>query len=79
MKNGELLRAAEAAGFECLVTSDQNLSYQQNLQGRAIAVVTLTRQKWAVLSGHLQAIRSAVDGSKPGSFQVVDCSGPEKR
>src|ERR1041384_3862636 len=35
--NGELLAAAEAAGFEVLLTTDKNLRYQQNLTGRKIA------------------------------------------
>jgi len=61
MKNGELLRSAELSGFQCLVTSDQNLSYQQNLADRSIAVITLTRQKWAILKDHLYAIQAAVD------------------
>jgi hypothetical protein len=30
-KNGDLLTAAEAAGFDVLVTTDKNLRYQQNL------------------------------------------------
>jgi len=34
LTNGELLRAAEAAGFEVMVTADQNLAYQQNLTTR---------------------------------------------
>jgi len=50
-----------------------NLSYQQNLQSRSIAVVTLTRQKWKILEIYLQEIQAAVDQAKPGSFQVVDC------
>lgn len=29
-KNGELLAAAEQAGFEVLITADKNLRYQQN-------------------------------------------------
>jgi beta-glucosidase len=33
-----LLDAAEAAGFEVLVTADKNIWYQQNLTGRRIAV-----------------------------------------
>jgi predicted nuclease of predicted toxin-antitoxin system len=35
LKNGRLLDAAEAAGFEVLVTVDQNIPDQQNLAGRA--------------------------------------------
>ena len=31
LENGELLNEAEAAGFEVLITTDKNLSYQQNL------------------------------------------------
>jgi hypothetical protein len=31
LENGKLLDEAEAAGFEVLVTTDKNLSYQQNL------------------------------------------------
>jgi hypothetical protein len=32
VENGELLTLAEAAGFEVPVTTDQDLSYQQNLK-----------------------------------------------
>jgi hypothetical protein len=31
LTNGDLLLQAEAAGFDLLVTTDQNLRYQQNL------------------------------------------------
>jgi hypothetical protein len=36
-KNGELLALAEQAGFDVLVTTDQNLLHQQNLRGRKMA------------------------------------------
>jgi hypothetical protein len=41
LENGALLNAAEAAGFDVLLTTDKNLSYQQNLSGRKIAIVVL--------------------------------------
>ena len=41
LKNGRLLEAAEAAGFEVLITVDQNIPDQQNLSGRRIALVIL--------------------------------------
>jgi hypothetical protein len=41
--NGELLNAAEAAGFEVLITTDRNLRYQQNLTNRKIAIVVWGR------------------------------------
>jgi len=41
LKNGELLKAAEDAGFDVLVTPDKNIRYQQNLTVRTIALVVL--------------------------------------
>lgn len=39
LTNGELLTAADQAGFQVLLTTDKNIRYQQNLAGRKIAVV----------------------------------------
>jgi len=41
--NGELLQAAERAGFDLLLTTDQNLVYQPNLTSHKIAIVALSR------------------------------------
>ena len=53
LRNGELLDAAEAAGFEVFVTTDRNLRYQQNLTGRKIAIAG-TRSRSAFLVGRAQ-------------------------
>ena len=42
VKNGELLRLAEAAGFSVFLTGDQNLEFQQNLANRYLGVVVLS-------------------------------------
>ena len=39
LKNGDLLKAAEAAKFDVLLTMDQGIEYQQNLTGRKIAII----------------------------------------
>src|SRR6266481_785658 len=39
LENGELLKAAEAAGFNVLVTPDKNIRYQQNLTVRIIIII----------------------------------------
>ena len=39
LENGELLRAAEAAKFDVVVTVDRGFEYQQNLRNRRIVVV----------------------------------------
>jgi predicted nuclease of predicted toxin-antitoxin system len=43
LRNGELLDAAEAAGFDVFLTTDRNIRYQQNLVGRKIAIVVLDK------------------------------------
>jgi hypothetical protein len=43
-KNGELLRLMNQEGFTILLTTDQNLRYQQNLQQAGVAVVVLVAQ-----------------------------------
>ena len=40
-KNGELLRLMNQNSFDILLTADQNLRYQQNLQENDIAVVVM--------------------------------------
>ena len=41
LKNGRLLDAAEGAGFDVLITVDQNIPDQQNLTGRMISLIIL--------------------------------------
>jgi hypothetical protein len=41
LNNGELLSAAEEAGFDVLVTGDKTLEYEQKISGRKIAVLSL--------------------------------------
>ena len=40
-KNGALLTRAETAGFEVLITLDDNMQTEQNMTGRRIAVLVL--------------------------------------
>lgn len=40
-KNGELLRLMNQEGFTTLLTTDQNLRYQQNLEQAGVAVIVL--------------------------------------
>ncbi len=72
LKNGELLAAAEQAGFEVFVTTDQNLSYQQNLANRSIAIVVLGQQQWPTVRPHIQRVVDAVNAATPGSFTEVE-------
>ena len=41
LENGELLTAAETAGFQVFLTVDQGIEYQQNLSNRKLAIIIL--------------------------------------
>ena len=41
LKNGELVLAAEAAGFEVMITVDQNIQDQQNLGSGKLSLLIL--------------------------------------
>ena len=72
LKNGELLDAAEAAGFDVFLTTDRNIRYQQNLTGRRIAIVVLSKSRWKLIKAHLPEIAEAVDAAVPSSFREVE-------
>jgi hypothetical protein len=66
--NGLLLDEAERAGFEAIITSDQNFVSQQNLTGRNIAVVVLSTNTWPVIRAQPQTVQRAVANASPGAF-----------
>jgi hypothetical protein len=79
LKNGDLLVAAEAGGFDVLLTTDQNMRYQQNLAGRRIAVLVVGRQQWPGLRPHVQRVVEAVNAATPGSYTEIDFPPEPKR
>jgi len=70
--NGELLKAAEEAGFEVLLTTDKNMAAQQNLKSRAIAIVVLGNSQWRIVQRHVRKIAATVKAATPGSYSEVD-------
>jgi hypothetical protein len=72
LENGEMLSMAEAAGFEVLVTTDKNLSYQQNLTARKIAIVVLGKGRWTLIQPHVTKVVAAVNAATPGSFTEAE-------
>jgi hypothetical protein len=68
LSNGDLLNAAEMAGFDLLVTTDRRIRYQQNLSARKIAIVVLAGStKWSRI---LERIAAAVGAFPPGYTEV---------
>lgn len=72
LQNGALITRAEAAGFDLLVTTDQNWKYQQNLGARRLAVVVLLSASWPRIEAKAIAVGRAVDEATPGSYTEVE-------
>ena len=71
LQNGALISQAETGGFDVLVTTDQNLKYQQSLSGRRLAVVVLLSTSWPKIQAKVSAVARAVDGATRGSYTEV--------
>jgi hypothetical protein len=72
LSNGDLIEAAEQAGFEVMVTTDKNIRYQQNLGARKIALIVLGHSQWPMVKLVADTIVAAVNTAKPGSYVEVD-------
>ncbi len=71
LTNGQLLQAAQTAGFEVLVTTDRSLRYQQNLTDRRIAVLVLGATSWPRIRAVAGDVANALTRCLPGSHLEV--------
>jgi hypothetical protein len=68
LANGELLAAAEGAGFDAMITADRDIRYQQSLAGRKIA---LTAIHWETIRDNFPEVRAAIKDAKVGNYAMV--------
>lgn len=71
LENGELLAAAEAS-FDLLVTTDQQIRYQQSLAGRQLAILVLSTTSWPRIRNSISEIRDAIATIKAGDYRELD-------
>ena len=71
LTNGELIDAAEANGFDLILTTDKNIRYQQNLASRRIAIIVLSNAQWPVLKLHVALLVAAVNSVTPSSYMEL--------
>lgn len=72
LQNGELITAAENAGYEIFVTTDKNLKYQQNLAGRRLSIIVLMTTSWPRIRAHLAAVVAAIEEARLGGYLEVE-------
>lgn len=78
MENGELLKAAEAANFDVLVTSDQNIRYQHNPRNRKLALIVLGSNIWPIVREYADEIAAEVKAAEPGACKFIEMPLPAK-
>src|SRR6185369_14701880 len=71
LENDDLLNAAKTS-FDALVTTDQNLRYQQNLASRRLAILVLPTTSWPMIQLHLPKVTVAVNALRTGNFVELD-------
>ena len=72
LKNGDLLKRAEQEGFDCLLTADQNLKYQQNLSARRIAIFVVKDTDWKKVKLRAVEIAAALASIQSGNYVEFD-------
>jgi len=72
LQNNQLLQAAEDAGYDLLVTTDQNLKYQQNLRGGKLAILVLLSTSWPRIRAHVRAIGQMIETMHVGDYKEFD-------
>jgi hypothetical protein len=72
LSNGALLKMAEEAGFDILLTTDKNIRYQQNLKGRRVAIIVLGNPQRPAVHRHIDRVIEAVNTATPGSYTEVE-------
>lgn len=71
LSNGDLLSVAENEGYQLLITTDQNLRYQQDISERRLAVLVLLSTSWPRIQLRVDAIQAAVETVDLGSYKEV--------
>jgi hypothetical protein len=73
LDNGALLKAAETH-FDALITTDQNLRYQQNFSGLRLAILVLPTTSWPKIRDHEAQVVTAVNALRAGDVVELNFS-----
>jgi hypothetical protein len=72
LNNGTLIESAERDGYGALITTDQNLRYQQNLKDRKIAIVVLKTTSWPRIRNSVEKVVAVLQEIPSGGFVEID-------
>ncbi len=73
LTNGDLIDRAEKQGYNILVTTDQNLRYQQNLSHRTINIAVLMTTSWPRIKDAVIQVQKAITSlMETGQYIEID-------
>ena len=75
LSNGALLKAAEDAGFDAVLTADEGIRYQQNRTNTRLALIVLSDNDESLVTANVKAILAAINLVQPGVLLWVDLAG----
>jgi hypothetical protein len=68
--NRELLRIADET-FDVFILADKNMRYQQNMDGRQIAIIELPTNRWPLLLPLAPRVAEAVQNTQAGGYIII--------
>ncbi len=72
LTNGDLLSAAELAGFDLMITTDKGIRYQQNLTGRTLSLLVISTNDWTRIRGSEALVTAKLSSIQPGQYVEVN-------
>lgn len=79
ISNGELISRAEEAGYQLLLTCDQNVRTQQDISQRKISILVLGSNIWPSVEAKIPEINGALRTISPGSVAFIEIAPPPKQ
>lgn len=70
LSNGDLIIKAEEK-FDLLITTDQNLRYQQNLKGKTLSIIVLPTTNWLEIQKNITSLVTVLTNITAGAYVEV--------
>ena len=71
LTNGELLARAEQS-YDLLITTDQQVRYQQNLAGRRLAIAALLTTSWPRIERGIDDVVATINEIRPAQHREIN-------
>jgi len=71
LQNCELLERAEAAKYDALITTDQQLRHQQNLGGGRLRILVLMTTSWPRIRPRATEVRARLEQMAEGEYEEM--------